>query len=164
MLNRQDVVVAVHPQGGDKFLPPFSAVAVAAGAEDPAAVALVSVGLGVENAGADKVGRIELGILGMDVKDGVAEDADGADGIDALPEHVTGIVVTADGGPGDLAQAQHGFRTVDDEAGVHLDGDADAVVGCKFCFFDPVGRHHGFPLPLEDVAVFRRPGAGDPVG
>ena len=81
-----------------------------------------------------------------------------------LPEHVAGIVVAADRRAGDGAQLEHGLRAVGHEAGMHFDGDLHAVIGGEFGLLDPVGRHLGFPLPLQDLQVVRRPGAGDPVG
>ena len=164
MLDGEHVVVAEHAQRGDEFLPPLGAVAVAAGAEDPAAVGFVGVGLGVEHAGARQVGRVDLRVLGVDVEDGVLEHADGGDGIDVLPEHVAGIEIAADAGPGDGAQLEHGLRAVDDEAGMHLDGDLHAVVGGEFPVLAPVGSDDFVPLPVEDLEVVGRPRAGDPVG
>ena len=75
-----------------------------------------------------QVAVVDLRVFGVHVEDGIAQNADGGDGIDALPEHVAGIVVAADGVAGDRAQPQHGFRAVDDEAGMHLDGDLHAVI------------------------------------
>ena len=59
----------------------------------------------------------------------VAQHADGGDGVDPLPEHVARVVVAADRRSRDGAQLQHGFRAVDHEPGMHLDGDFDAVIG-----------------------------------
>ena len=47
---------------------------------------------------------------------------------------------------------------------MHLDGDADAVVGGELAVLGPVGRDDFVPLPVEDVEIVGRPGAGDPVG
>ena len=85
----------------------------------------------------------------------IAQDADGRDGIDALPEHVAGIVVAADAGAGDGAQLQHGFGAVDDEAGMHLDRDLDAVIGGELALLGPVGDDLLLPLPLQDLEVIR---------
>ena len=86
-----------------------------------------------------QIAVVDLGVLGVDVKDGVAQHADGGDGVDALPEHVAGVEVAADRGAGDGAQAEHGFRAVDDEARMHLDGDLHAMIGGEFAVLGPVG-------------------------
>ena len=93
VLDREHEIVAKHAQRGDKLVPPLGAVSVAARAEDPAAIALVGVGLGIEHAGARQVDRVKLRIFGVDVEDGAFEDADGGDGIDALPEEMARIEV-----------------------------------------------------------------------
>ena len=77
---------------------------------------------------------------------------------------MAGIVIAADGRAGDGAQLEHGLRAVGYEAGMHFDGDLNAVVGGEFGLLDPVGGDLGFPLPLQDLQVIRRPGTGDPVG
>jgi len=61
-------------------------------------------------------------------------------------------------------QLEHGFRAVDHEPRMHLDGDFDAVIGGELRLPDPIGRHHLLPLPLEDLEVIRRPRAGHPIG
>jgi hypothetical protein len=99
MLDGEDAVVAEHPERGDKLFPPLCAMTIAAGAEDPPAIALVGVWLGVEYPGERQIGGIELGVFGVDVKDGVAEKANGCDGIDSLPEHVAWVVVAANRRP-----------------------------------------------------------------
>ena len=48
MLDGEHVIVAEHAQRGGEFPPPFLAMAVAAGAEDPRAIALVGVALGIQ--------------------------------------------------------------------------------------------------------------------
>ena len=66
--------------------------------------------------------------------------------------------------PGDGAQPEHRFRAVNDEAGMHFDGDLHAVVGGEFAVLAPIGSDHFVPLPVEDFEVVGRPGTGDPVG
>src|SRR5690242_15277279 len=72
VLDGEHVVVAEHAQRGGELLPPLLAVAVAAGAEDPGAVALVGIRLGIEHAGEGQVAVVDLGVLGVHVEDGVA--------------------------------------------------------------------------------------------
>ncbi len=65
---------------------------------------------------------------------------------------------------GDRAQLQHRLRTVDDESGMHLDGDFHAVIGGKFCVLGPVRNDFLLPLPIQQFQEIGRPGAGHPVG
>ncbi len=81
----------------------------------------------------------------------------------ALPEHVAGIVIAADGRAGDFAQPQHRLRTVHDEARMHFDRDLHAVIFGEFGVLDPIRLDFFLPLPREDVEIFRRPRAGHPV-
>ena len=46
-----------------------------------------------------RLAGVDLGVLGVHVENGIAQHADGFDRIDALPEHVAGIVVAADARP-----------------------------------------------------------------
>ena len=90
--------------------------------------------------------------------------ADGGDGIDGLPEEMTRIEVATYIRSGDGAQPEHRLRVVDNESRMHFDGDLYAVVGGELCVFDPIGRYHFIPLPVEHLEVIWRPGAGHPVG
>jgi hypothetical protein len=56
MFDGKYAIVTKHAQCRDKLLPPSRPMAITAGAEDPAAVALVSVRLGIKNASARKIG------------------------------------------------------------------------------------------------------------
>jgi hypothetical protein len=58
----------------------------------------------------------------------------------------------------------HRLRAIDDEAGVHFNGDLHAVIFGELGVLDPVRRDHFVPLPGEHFQIVRRPGAGDPVG
>ena len=107
---------------------------------------------------------VDMGVLGVDVEDGVAEHADGLDRIDALPEHVAGIVVASHGGARDRAQLEQGLRAVGDEAGVHLDGDLARRDRPRTGRASSSRGHLFVPLPLQDFEILRRPRAGDPVG
>ncbi len=46
---------------------------------------------------------------------------------------------------------------------MHFDGDLHAMIGGKFSMLRPIGSYHFVPLPIEDLAVFRRPGTGNPI-
>src|SRR5271169_443009 len=157
-------IVTEHSQGGDEFGPPLGAVTVTAGAEDPAAVALVSVRFGIEHAGARKIHRVKLRVFRVDVEDGVREHTDGGDGIDALPEKMAWIEVATYAGSCDVAEFEHRLRTIDHEPGMHFDGDLHAVISSELCVVDPIRCDYFAPLPVEDLEVIGRPGAGDPVG
>src|SRR6266481_2042844 len=100
MLDGEHVIVAEHSERGGKLLPPFRAMAVAAGAEDPSTVALIRVWLGVEYSCQRQISWVQLRVFGMHVEDGIAENPDGGDWIDALPEHVAWVVVAANRQPG----------------------------------------------------------------
>ena len=56
-----------------------------------------------------------------------------------------------------------GLRAVDDEPGMHLDGDFHAVIFGELAVLGPVGRHFLLPLPVEQVQIIRRPRARHPV-
>ena len=99
MFDRKHIIVAEHSERLGKLFPPLGAMAITAGAEDPSAVSLISVGLRVEYPRQRQIGRIQLRVLGMNVEDRVTKNSDGRDWIDTLPEHVAGIVVAANGRP-----------------------------------------------------------------
>src|SRR5277367_5668332 len=98
------------------------------------------------------------------MEDGAFQQANGGDGIDALPEQMARIEITPNAGAGDGAQLEHRLRTVDYESGMHFDRDLHTVIGGKFCMFYPIGRDYFGPLPVENFEVIGRPRAGDPVG
>ena len=78
------------------------------------------------------------------------EHADGGDRIDALPEEMARIEVATHVRSCDGAQPEHRLRAIDDEPGMHFDGDLHAVVGGELRVLDPIGRDHFVPLPVED--------------
>src|SRR5580704_12691810 len=164
MLDGEHRIVTKHAQSGDELSPPFGSVTVAAGAEDPAAFALVVVGFGIEHAGTRKVGRVKLGVFGVGVENCALEYADGANRIDTLPEEMARIEVATYAGSCDGAQPEHRLRAIDYEPRVHFDGDLHAMVSGELRVLGPIGRDDLVPLPVEDLAVVGRPGAGDPVG
>ena len=100
----------------------------------------------------------------MHVENRIAQNADGLDRIDALPEHMARIVVAADRRTGDRAQLQQRLRAIDDEAGMHLDRDLDAVIFRELRVPGPIGRDFLLPLPFEELPDIRAARAGDPVG
>jgi hypothetical protein len=163
MLDRKYVIVTEHAKSGDEFFPPFLAMTVAAGAEDPTTIPLVRIFLGVEHTGERQIAIVDLRVFGVHVEDGVAQDTNRRNRIDTLPEHVAGIVVAPDRRSGDRPEFQHRFRAVHDKSGMHLDCDLDAMFFRKLGMLGPIRNYLLFPLPVEDIQVFRRPGAGDPV-
>src|SRR5258707_819390 len=47
---------------------------------------------------------------------------------------------------------------------MHLERDlVDTGFAGEFSRLDPVWNYHFFPLVVEDLQIFRRPGAGDPI-
>jgi type 1 glutamine amidotransferase len=164
VLDGENVIVGKHSQGRNQLAPPLRAVAIAAGAEYPTAVALLSIGLGVEHAGARQVGGINLRVFGVHMEDRAFEHAHGREGIDILPEEMTGIEVATQVRSGDRAQSEQGLRIVDHESGVHFDGDLHAVIGSEAGVLDPVRRDHFVPLPIQHLQEVWRPGARHPVG
>src|ERR1700722_422684 len=100
----------------------------------------------------------------MDVENCVLEYADGGDGIDALPEEMARIEIATDVGSCDGAQLQQGLRVVDYKSRMHFNGDLYPVFGGELRVCDPIRRNHFTPLPVENLEVIGRPGAGDPVG
>ena len=165
MLDGQHLIVAAEAEVGDQISPVGLAVAVAHGAEDPGAVQLVGVVLGVQHAVGGGVVLVDLGVLGVDVVDGTLQLADGGYGIHALPDQVGGIEVGTDHGTDGLAETEQGGGVVDAEAGVHLKGDVGDVVGQgEGARLLPVGNDLLVPLPIQDGQEVLGPGAGDPVG
>src|SRR3954468_24333393 len=73
VFDRDYIIVAEHSQRGDQFTPKLHAVTVAAGAENPCAVAFLCVRLSIEHARAHHITRIQLGIFRVNVKDCVPE-------------------------------------------------------------------------------------------
>ena len=75
------------------------------------------------------------------------------DGIDIRPND------RADG----VAHLAHRLRVVADEAGVHLEGNADIVLLGVCTRLFPIGNSDGVPLPVKDFQEVRRPGASHPI-
>jgi hypothetical protein len=93
-----------------------------------------------------------------------AEQLDRLDDVDALPEQMARIEVRADLRSDRLAQSEQRRRVVDDEAGVHLEGDLlDAVPRRERRCLGPVRDDDVVPLPLEDLEVVVGPRARHPV-
>ena len=96
MLDRENSVVAAEAEIADHILPVHLVVAVAYCAEHPRAIQLVAVMLGIENAVLCGVVLVDLGILCVEVIDRALELTDSRNGIDALPDKVGGVEVSAD--------------------------------------------------------------------
>ena len=165
MLDGDGVVVADHAQRAHHVLPNLVVVTVAHGAEDPGAVDFVAVVLGVQHAVGLGVDLVDLGVLGVEEVDGLAQVADGVDRVNALPEQMRGIEVRADEGAYGLAQTKQRFGVVDAEARVHFQRDfLHPVRGGKGGRTPPVGNEHLLPLVFQNFLIIIRPGTGNPVG
>src|ERR1700722_8479332 len=104
-------------------------MAVTAGAEYPTAVALLRVGLGVENASALQVRRVKLRVFGMDMQDCAIQHAHGGNWIDTPPKQFTRIKLGFYILSSDPPQLQHRFRIVDNKTGMRFNRDLHPVVG-----------------------------------
>src|SRR5262249_21130207 len=163
MFDGEHIVVPKHPQRGDQLTPPLRAVAISTCAKDPGAIAFFRVRLRVENAAALQINWIELRVLGMHMENGVCQHANGADGVDCLPEKMARIKVATDVVSRNRAESKHGLWVIHDEPGMHLDSNLHAVVGGKPRMLHPIGNDHFIPLPLENLAIVRRPWTGHPI-
>src|SRR5439155_26958745 len=100
------VVIPVHAHRGDEFRPPLSTVSVTAGAEDPGAILLVGIKLSVEHARRRQVAAVNLRVFCVYMENRIAEHPYRRDRVDALPEHVAGVVIATESLAGDRPQAQ----------------------------------------------------------
>src|SRR5437868_11102150 len=119
---------------------------IATGTEDPGSISLVRVFFGVENTGLRQIEVVNLSILGVDVEDRVPEHSNRFNGIDVLPEHMTGIVIATDTIAGNRSQLEHRLRTVNDKARMHFDGDLHPVIFSELAVLNPI--RSDFLLPL----------------
>ncbi len=165
MLDADGAVVADHAQGREEVVPPREVVAVAAGPENPRAVELVAVVLGVEHAVDFGVLFVHLCIFGVDMEDRfAAERAHGFDWIDALPEEVAGVEIRAEVLAAGIAQPQERFGVVDHEPGMGLEGDFHPVIRGELRLVGPVRPDPFAPLPFQDFEIVGWPGTGHPAG
>src|SRR4029079_13662083 len=128
VLDADDVVIAGQTQCADDALPFELVVAPADAAEQPRTRLHLTVALDVEDAVDRNVLPVEGEVLRVDVKDRVAERADGGRNIDTLPVEVTRVKVDAEIGTSRRSQLQHGLRVVDEEARVSFEGNLQAVL------------------------------------
>ncbi len=165
MLDREDAVIAAEAEIGDEVTPIGLAVTVADGTEDPSAMELIAVVLGIENTVLCGVIVIDFGILCMNVVDGACQLADRGNGIHALPNEVRGIEVCADNITDRRAETEQCFGVIDAKARVHFECDMRHVVcESKSACFLPIGDDAFIPLPIENGEKVLGPRAGDPVG
>src|SRR6185312_11282789 len=148
MLDREDIIVTVHAQRGNELFPPTVGMAVAAGTENPGAVAFIRVLLGIEHARFGQIEIVDLRVLRMYVKNCIAQYAYCLDGIDLLPEHMARIVIASYARTCNRAQLQHCLRAVHDKSRMHLDRDFDSMVLREFAVLFPERRHLLLPLPV----------------
>jgi hypothetical protein len=140
-------------------------VAVADRAEYPGAVNLIAVGLRVKHAVNHGVEFVNLGILRVEVEDGVAHFSYAGNGVHALPDKVARVEVRADFGANRLAQFHKALGVVNAETRVKFERDfVNAVRLREGDKIFPVGDEFFIPLPLENLGEIIGPGADNPVG
>jgi hypothetical protein len=174
VLNAEHVVVAVSAQHAHERPPEARVMAPAAGAERPRAMLQVGVWARVVVAVHAALVRVELGVLGMHVKEQsrLAKLARSKHRVDALPEEVARVEVGAEHRRAlqaarllrALAHANERVRVVDREPRVRLPRHAHAVLARKLGLRGPVRHQHAFPLVLHDVGEVVGPRACHPVG
>ena len=164
MLDGEYVVITDHLEGRNQVGPKLAPVAVADGTEQEGAVFLVAVGLRIQDAVDHIIHVIHFRVFGVAMEDSLTQYANGGAGIDALPEHMTGIEVATQSGARLSAQAQHGLRIVDRKPRMHLDGNAHAVVLRELGALAPEWNHLLLPLPFQQVEIVRWPRGRRPVG
>src|SRR5204863_6736569 len=128
MLDGKRAVIAAHAQRGNEVAPEMARIAEADRAENPGAIGFIAVVLGIEDAVTARVPFVNGEIFGVNMPDRAAQIADGRAGIDALPEEVRGIKVRADFVAHRLAELQERLGIINDEAGMHFEGDFANVV------------------------------------
>src|SRR2546423_14156963 len=136
---------------------------IATRSKDPAAVPFIGVFLRVENTCFGQIKIVNLCVLSVHMEDAIAQYTDSLYGIDSLPEHMAGIVVTSDAVSRNRTKLQHGLGAIHDEARMHLNCDLHTVIFCKLAVIGPIGRNFLLPLPVEHIEVFRRPRTSDPI-
>ena len=165
MLNADGAVVADGPQCGEDGLPVGSVIAEAQSAENPGAVELVAVVLGVQHAVDGHVAAFHLDVLGVDVEDAVTQLPQHGHGVHPLPDQMAGVEIGADLRADGGAQALERLAVVAHEAGVQLQGNLrHAVLPGEGDEALPVGDQHLIPLVVQNSQIVVRPGAGHPVG
>ena len=97
VLDGNGVVIAHHPQGAHRCPSRSDGRGRSPRSGRSSCDAdFVGIGLGVQHAVDAGVDLVDLGVLGVEEVDGVAQVANGRHGIDALPEQVGGIEIGAD--------------------------------------------------------------------
>ena len=96
VLDGHNLVVANETEVRDHISPVVETVAVAYAAEDPRAVSLVAVVLGIKDTELGGVVLVDLGILGVEVIDCALQLTDSRNGVDSLPDKVRGVEVSTD--------------------------------------------------------------------
>ena len=95
----------------------------------------------------------------------LAQHANDFNRVALLPEKMAQIAVGADLLADGLAQLQQRFRVVHHKIGMHFQSNlVDSVFARELGRLLPVRNYFFLPLPVEHLAVLRRPAVGDPVG
>src|ERR1700733_9617064 len=109
MLDREYIIVSVHPQRRNKLAPPLSPMSIPDGAENPRAIALVGVLFRIEDARCREVALVDLSVFRVDMKNRIPQYANGGYRVDSLPKHMARIVIAADRIARNRPQTQHRF-------------------------------------------------------
>ena len=125
----------------------------------------VAVMFGVQNAVFAHVGHVHLGILGVEIIDCVAQIIYDVHYVHSLPDKVRRIDVGAYHRTHGGAQFKQRLGIVNAKARMHFQRYFfHSVGGGKLYGFLPVGNKHFLPLVFQNVLIFRRPRASNPVG
>ena len=115
----------------DECLPECPIVADAKRAEVPCPVWIGGAQLLVQHAGDGQTLGLGLGVLEVDVEDGIAQHPDDGERIHLLPEQVRRIQIGPDDRTDGITHPLQGRDVVDELQRVQLEGDPlDAVVSC----------------------------------
>ena len=100
----------------------------------------------------------------MNMKYARAQLANGGHDVDAIPEQVAGVQITAKSRPCRLPHAQQGLDVKNQHAGVHFASHLHAVLSGEVGGITPIGNSHLVPLVIQYAQEMLRPRASNPVG
>lgn len=99
MFDRKRAIITYHAQIADHITPYVRAVTVTDGPEDPTALGNVAIRSHVQHAIQAGIEGVNLGVLGMEMIDGITQRADGRGQIYTLPKRWLGSKLTPIVGP-----------------------------------------------------------------
>ena len=163
VLDAQHTVVADRLQGLDEGRPECPVMADSQRAEVPCPVGIRRAQPLVQHASDRQALRLGLGVLQVDVEDGLAQHADDGERIHLLPEKVRWVQIGPDDRTDGIPHALQGRHVVDELQWVQLERDPlDAVVPCVYGHRLPE-RDRLVPLAPEQSRLVIGPGRPDPV-